>query len=100
MSRTTRAALTIAITAIVAQSLAAQASSLSFNSATKAHSVLAAALHAIGGIDAIEHLPTITREYKVDRTDLGQLEHPLAPHQHQLPNPQRLTQIRDYRTGD
>ncbi len=103
MSRTTRAALTIATAAAtiaVAQPLPAQAGSLSFTSATKAHSVLAAALRAMGGIDAIEHLPTITREYRVEALNLGQLEHPLAAHERQPPNPQYLTQVRDYRTGD
>ena len=101
MSRSTRAAVVIATATIFgAQSVAAQESSLAFNSAAKARSVLAAALQAIGVADPIEGLPTITREYNVDRTDLGQLEHPLAANQRQAPTPQHLTQIRDYRTGD
>ena len=100
MSRSAYTALAIATATIVAaQSVDAQSSSLTFNSATKARTVLAAALQAIGGLDAIENLPTITREYVVDATNLGQLERPLSPHERQRPNPQQVTQIRDYRAG-
>ena len=101
MSRSTRAAgIMVAALMIAARSLPAQTSSLTFNSATKARSVLTAALKAIGGLDAIEQLPTITREYAIDNTDLAQLEHPLAANQRRAPSPGYLIQIRDYRAGD
>jgi glyoxylase-like metal-dependent hydrolase (beta-lactamase superfamily II) len=100
MSRSAYATMAIATATIVAaQSVAAQSSSLTFISATKARTVLAAALQAVGGLDAIETLPTITREYVVDLTNRGQLDRPLAPNERQRPNVQQIMQIRDYRTG-